>query len=109
MGGTVNSNDPWMDAYGINTSNMIPMQQQQGGLFNDFTSGLGKSFNTDFMGTLGGVGDIATGLYGMYQGNQVLGMYEDQLDINKDKWKEAKGELAHKRGTRSHLTASYMA
>lgn len=77
------------------------------GLWNSFTNGMSNSFNTDALGTLGGIGDLAGGLFSMYQGNNIMGMYEDQLDISKDKWATSKAELEHLKNTRSRLTSQY--
>jgi len=72
------------------------------------SGGLMDYFNADnFGGTLKGIGGIASGLYGMYLGNQQLGIMEDNLAMNKDKWKEQKKELNHLRGTRTRLTNQY--
>ena len=82
--------------------------QNQPGLWDQFSTGFGDGLKTDFGGTVGGVADIATSLYGMYMGSQQLGMMEDQLDIKKDQWDMTKQELKHMQGTRKRLTNQYM-
>ena len=70
---------------------------------------LGSDQAQNIGGLLGGAADIGTGLFSIWGGNKLLGMYEDQLDMNKDKWAQSKQELEHLRKTRSRLNASYMA
>ncbi len=81
-----------------------------GGLFDYFQGDdfakMGESFGSFGQG-LGGVASLAGGLYSMYQGNQMLGMYEDQLDIQKEKWAETKTELAHNKQTRANASNAY--
>lgn len=76
------------------------------GLFGNLMGATGAN---QTLGTIGGLGNIASGLYNMYAGNKMLDMYEDQLDISKDKWKQNKQELQHLRGTRDRIGQSYMA
>jgi len=90
-----------MNAYQTNNYG-VPATPANGGLM-DY-------FNADNLGgTLKGIGGIASGLYGMYLGNQQLDMMRENLAMNKDKWKEQKQELNHLRGTRKRLSAAYMA
>ncbi len=90
---------------GVNYGNFG--QSSSNSLWDSFNKGMGNSFDTDFMGTMGGAANIATGLYGMYQGNKMMGMYEDNLDMAKEQWGEKKAELAHLRDTRKRITNSY--
>ncbi len=54
----------------------------------------------DSMKGLGGLGSLATGLYGIYQGNKMLDMYEHQIEQSDEKWGLQKEELTRLQGVR---------
>ena len=96
-----------------NSYNMSPYMnngQSNGGLLDYLNSDkfgdLGESFGSWGKG-LGGFSNLAGGLYSMYQGNKMMGMYEDQLDMEKEKWGISKDELNKLNNTKARLNAQY--
>lgn len=56
-----------------------------------------------------GVASTVASLANIYLGFQQVGIMKDQLKMAKEQWAEQKQELAHVRGVRKRLNASYMA
>jgi len=75
-----------------------------------------KAYSATLMGKaepyLKGANSIAStfgSLANIYLGFQQMGIMKDQLSMAKEQWAEQKQELAHVRGVRKRLSASYMA
>ncbi len=75
------------------------------GLNDDIVTGTDSIFGDT--GTIGGMASIGTGLYGMYLGNKQMGLLEDQLAMNREKWDMSKQELQHMQGTRAAITKQF--
>lgn len=75
-----------------------------------YDSFMGDSFSTldKTLGTVGKITGAASSLAQIGVAFKSLGLAEEELDIKKDQWAMAKGELKHMQNTRKKLTASYM-
>ena len=76
--------------------------QPQTGLWDSL--GSANTWNA-FGNVAGGIGSLGN----MFLGFQSLGLMEDQLGLQQEKWGEQKAELNTMRATRDKLNTSYMA
>ena len=101
--------DDWNDyGYGMNNSDLDVF----GNIGNEST-GLMDYFGSDsfsnFGKGLGAIGSLGTGLYGMYQGNKMLDLYGEQMDMANEQWGLQKEELARLQTSRDLVSADWYA
>jgi len=66
--------------------------------------------NDGFSNTMSGMNDMvgaASGLYGMYQGNQMLGMYRDQVDDAKTNSARMRADMDRRDATRKEWGSAF--
>ncbi len=88
----------------IYNDSMTPWQDSATDWVSDSAGGLYDGF------TAAGFNDVAQGLgglYGMYQGHQMLGLYEDQVDDMKKNSALNRQEVARRNGVRDNWSTAF--
>ena len=123
-----NNNNKWLnggnnsnynyDSYSNQINNKygyMPTQNEYDMSMKDGTLGMGLDNSTgglfsnlsNTIGTVGGLSNIATGLYSMYAGNKMLKLYEHQSDVADERLAMTKTELAHKQKVRAYNSKNW--
>jgi len=97
------NNGVWSDADAMQMLGQYNgSQMQQAGLWDSLGSASTWSSFGNVASGIGSIGNMALGF-------QQLGLLEDQLGLQREKWGEQKAELNTMRATRDKLNTSYMA
>ncbi len=87
-----------------NTYSDIVGSNSNEGLLNDFMGGNGFG---DMMGVGKGLWNMYSGYKSLGQQDDMMDMYQQQVDISQDKWNMTKAELNRLKGVRNNLTYGY--